>query len=188
MKIGLLGGTFDPPHLGHLHMAELALESGEVDLVMWVPTLIYHSYKKPEQWVDRYFMCYEMIKKRDGMVMSDIELNANDAQMTEDVLKRLSKWNDRHSFRMILGADIYWERDKWSNFPLINKLAPSLWISRPGAKPLPVPYLEGNMNISSSEIRNKLNLEKYTNEDLEFLHERLDPNVVKYILTNGLYQ
>ena len=191
MRIGLLGGTFDPPHLGHLHMAELALESGEVDFVMWVPTLIYHSYKNPEEWVDRYYMCYEMIKDKNNMVMSDIELNANDADMTEHVLRRLNKWNGRHSFRYILGADIYWEREKWSNFEEIGRLAPPLWINRPGAKSLPVPYLEGQMDVSSSEIRNILKLlgtEKITKEKMDYLFKYIHPRVLAYITDEKLYK
>ena len=187
MKIGILGGTFDPPHMGHLHMAELALKSKEVDFIWWVPTLIYHTHKHPEDWVDRYYMCHEMVKFRENMSVSDIELNANDAQMTEDVLKRLVKWNGKHSFRYILGADIYWEREKWSNFPLIAELAPPLWVNRPGAKELPVRFLKGNMDISSSQVRKILEKKDKTQDDFYFLMNVLHPSVLSYILSKRLY-
>ncbi len=73
-KIGVLGGTFNPPHLGHLHMAKAALEEGSLDEIIWIPNGD-PPHKRPEvSAADRFCMTELAIEEEYGMSVSDLEI------------------------------------------------------------------------------------------------------------------
>ena len=63
MKIGLLGGSFNPPHLGHLHISRLAIKKLQLKQVWWLPTL-QNPFKQKQQYLPylhRLNLCQQII-------------------------------------------------------------------------------------------------------------------------------
>ncbi len=90
-KIGLLGGTFDPPHLGHLHISEIALKKLKLDFVFWVVTKKNPFKKKPYLSVNtRIKLSKEITKKTKKIKIQYLEELAK-SKNTYDLLSFLKK-------------------------------------------------------------------------------------------------
>ena len=98
MRIGLLGGTFNPPHLGHLAVAKTGLWSGEIDAVWFLPCWEHAFGKKPESFNHRASMCQLMIQEE-----KDIFLCTDEADIKSScsvcILRELQERNPDNSFR-----------------------------------------------------------------------------------------
>ena len=90
-KIGLLGGTFDPIHNGHLHIAEHALNQLALDEIWFIPNNQSPQREKPRfSTQDRYNMCELALKNLDHFKLINIEIN-NQQNYTIDTLKKLQE-------------------------------------------------------------------------------------------------
>ena len=153
MITGILGGTFEPPHLGHLQVAATVLAAGLVDEVWLVPCLTHRFGKAPAPFAHRVAMC-ELLAGEDPRIrVSDIEAELNRPGYTLDLVKRLQADHPDVTFRLIAGTDIYHERDKWHRYDEVAELAPPIYVERRGEPPIPEPTLEAPPKISSSDIR-----------------------------------
>ena len=90
MRIGVFGGTFDPPHMGHLELASIVLESGLVDRVIFVPCLKHALGKSPAGFEHRFAMCKVLVEGKENMDVSDIESRLDTGGRTLDLLKGLT--------------------------------------------------------------------------------------------------
>ena len=110
------GGSFDPPHLGHLALARAALASGVCDRVMWVP-----AYSPPHKrmrerapFADRLAMVELMIRDEPGMTANDIERRlALDPSYTIDVMAALERENPDTELVLLVGGDSLLELHLW---------------------------------------------------------------------------
>ncbi len=153
MIVGVLGGTFDPPHLGHLGVARTALASKQVDKIWLVPCLAHRFGKQPGRFENRLAMCRLLIEDEPDMAVSDIEVTLKRPGYTLDLVKALYGAHPEWSFRLIAGADIYHEKEKWHCYDEIADLAPPIYVARKGIPPITDPTLEAPMEISSTELR-----------------------------------
>ncbi len=129
-KIGIMGGTFNPVHLGHLIMAESAKEEFGLDKVLFIPAKApYHKSNSsllPEDI--RLKMTYEAIKDNDGFEVSDIEIKRNDeSTFTIDTLRQLE---GEGSLYLIIGQDSLEYIEKWKESDEIFKRATILAAGR----------------------------------------------------------
>lgn len=129
-KIGIMGGTFNPVHLGHLIMAESAKEEFGLDKVMFIPAKApYHKSNSsllPEDI--RLKMTYEAIKDNDGFEVSDIEIRRNDERTyTIDTLRQLGGEGNLY---LIIGQDSLEYIEKWKDSDEIFKRAAILAAGR----------------------------------------------------------
>lgn len=157
-KIGLLGGTFDPIHNGHLHIAEQVLNQLQLDEIWFIPNNQSPQREKPQfSTQDRYNMCELAIKNLKNFKLKDIEIN-NQQNYTIDTLKKLQAQYPEHIFNLILGMDAYLNFESWRDWQEILKHANLVVINRPGfetnqkipqAQFINVPPLD----ISASKIR-----------------------------------
>ncbi|MCP4599518.1 MAG: nicotinate-nicotinamide nucleotide adenylyltransferase [Proteobacteria bacterium] len=180
MIVGILGGTFDPPHLGHLGVAAIALASDEVDEVWFVPCLAHRFGKEPRPFEDRLAMCRLLTKNKSNMKVSDIESTLKKPGYTFDLVLALRAVHPDKTFRLLVGTDIYHERDKWHLFDEIVRLAPPLYVARDGVEPIPEPTLAAPVGIRSSELRKEL-----ARGDRPL--EAIPVEVLDYIEINRLY-
>ncbi len=156
MTVGILGGTFDPPHLGHLGVASSALSAGLVDEVWLIPCLSHRFGKSPEPFEHRLAMC-ELLAGDDSRIrVSDVEARLNRPGYTLDLVRRLQREHPTLAFRLIAGTDIYHEREKWHRYDEVARLAPPIYVARQGEPPIPEPTLAPPPDISSSRIRGAL--------------------------------
>lgn len=152
-RIGILGGTFDPPHFGHGSLVEIALASGEVDRLLLVPCLAHAFGKDPAPFDDRLAMCRLLVAGEPRTEVSDAERALATPGRTLDLLRGLGERHPRTAWRLVVGADIYFERDHWHRWEDVARLAPPLYVARRGFPPIPEPTLPAPPEISSAAIR-----------------------------------
>ena len=133
LVIGLMGGSFDPPHSGHAHVIETARRALELDRV-WVLVSPGNPLKKTQTaLVDRL----SAARRRLGgprTIVSDIE-SVLGTRYTIHTLRRLKKLAPHASFVWIIGGDNLRDFHRWREWKQIARLAPIAVIARPGASP-----------------------------------------------------
>ena len=132
MRIGVFGGTFDPVHVGHLAIAQAALDGAKLDRILFVPAR--RSPLKDRGPVaseaDRLAMLEAATKDEPRFAVSRVELERPAPSYTVDTLEALRA--DGELF-LILGSDALAELPKWRSPERIRALAPLLVARRPGA-------------------------------------------------------
>lgn len=124
MKIGILGGTFDPPHRGHLALAKAAMEQLGLDEVQFVPAQ-QNPLKRlspsasPE---DRLRMCLLLIDGYEKFAVSDIEITREGPSYMSETLEEL-RMTRNAQYWLILGADALASLPKWHQAEEIVKNA-----------------------------------------------------------------
>lgn len=127
MKVGLFGGSFNPPHKGHLHISNLAVKKLALHQIWWIPTAknnfkdasIYESYES------RYQKC---LKLTSGLPKAHIK-KFNDIK-TETLIRKLQKKYPSHEFVWIMGADNLQRFHEWDHFKNLIRLIPFAIFSR----------------------------------------------------------
>lgn len=197
-KIGIMGGTFDPIHLGHLIVAEEIRIKFDLNKVIFIPTgSPPHKNGTYSNANDRYIMTLLATNDNPYFEVNDIEINRKGKSYSYDTLLELHKIYSNTEFYFITGLDAIIELETWKNVNEVVKLCRFIAVTRPGydfkkAKN-DIHYLNKkynaniyiaevtNISISSTEIRNKI----YNNEPIKYL---LTGNVINYIRKNELYK
>ena len=116
-KIGIMGGTFNPIHIGHLILAEWAMEAQELDEVWFIPTG--HSYMKDSAVIvspkERYEMTCCAIAGKQGMKCLDMEVKREGYTYTYETMEELKRSYPDNHFYFIMGADCLLSIENWKN-------------------------------------------------------------------------
>ena len=133
-RLGVLGGTFDPIHFGHIDAAEAARRALDLDEVLLVP-----AHDPPHRPADpratafhRFALAALAVAEHDCYRVSDEELRREGPSYTVDTLRRLhgDGWGPQQIF-FILGADAFAEIATWHEFPAVLDTAHFVVIARP---------------------------------------------------------
>jgi nicotinate-nucleotide adenylyltransferase len=199
-RIGIMGGTFNPIHKGHLALAQAAMEEFALNEVIFVPSGL-PPHKKKSEIIDkehRYKMVMLAIKNHSKFSISRLELDRKGVSYAVDTFNQLRKrYGDEAKLFYIMGLDSINEILEWKKPLELFKLAEFIVGTRPGTRirtfrrlvkfpPLQkevdkIHLMELKENISSSEIRERL---KSGRSARAFL-----PGVVEnYIGKNNLYK
>jgi nicotinate-nucleotide adenylyltransferase len=170
MRTGILGGTFDPIHLGHLEAAEAARQKLQLDRVLLLPSRTPpHRSVEPRASVFHRFAMTALAAAERGMLASDLELLREGPSYTARTLEGLHR--DGHApdhLYFIIGSDAFAEISTWYAYPRLFELSNFAVVSRPGyAVPAPRPLekrsstavfvVEANTpDVSSTEIRRRV--------------------------------
>jgi nicotinate-nucleotide adenylyltransferase len=114
-NIGIMGGTFDPIHNGHLMLGEQAYEEYQLDEVWFMPSG-HPPHKKNQKITDpdiRLTMTQLAIKGKTGLVCSDFEVRRNGSTYTAQTLRLLREAYPQHQYFFIIGADSLYEIENW---------------------------------------------------------------------------
>lgn len=195
-KIGIMGGTFDPIHFGHLLAAQEALFKLSLEEVIFIPTG--DSYQKSYRCVtpaeERYMMVFLATLDNPKFSVSRIEMDREDPSYTVDTLREMRYWYSGQDveFYFITGLDALANMNTWTDYEKIPDLCTIVAADRPGYEykmdnlsekvrsrvmRLEIPLL----SISSTEIRNRV----ARGENLRYL---LPHTVEQYIYKRGLYK
>ncbi|RYM05286.1 nicotinate-nucleotide adenylyltransferase [Sporolactobacillus sp. THM7-7] len=164
-KIGLLGGTFDPPHLAHLLIAEEALESCRLDEVWFLPSYMppHRQGKVTHTSADnRVEMVRRAISDNDRFKLSLIEIDRKGRSYTVDTLTELTKKYTEDRFYFILGADMVSDLATWHRVGDLCRLTSFIAFRRPGYPAEHPDYADviyidmPEVDISSSYLRERL--------------------------------
>lgn len=188
MKIGIVGGTFNPIHIGHLILAEEALWKLKLDKVIFVPSYL-PPHKEEEKILDpehRFKMILLAIEGNPKFEISRIEIDAKQTSYSIDTIKKFKEqFGAKAEIFFITGSDSLKELFSWKKIDEIFELSNFIVAKRPGfpidevPKDVQVVPITG-MEISSSEIRKRLKEGK----SIRYL---VPDQVREYIEANRLY-
>lgn len=132
MTLGVLGGTFDPIHNGHMAAARAAQEALKLDEILLMPSHVPPHRAHPESTTSeqRFSMAQLVAAEQQGWSASRIELERAGPSYTYDTLVELGRRPSQIFF--ILGADAFAEIATWSRYPAVLDLANFVVVSRPG--------------------------------------------------------
>ena len=125
-RIAIYGGTFDPPHIGHLHAAQAAYEALALDHVLFIPANIPpHKMLSPNSATpqQRFEMVSLAVSSYPWAVASDIELRAEGKSYTVDTLRKLRELYPQDELWMIIGTDMLLSLHHWYCPEEIMKIA-----------------------------------------------------------------
>lgn len=179
MKIGLFGGTFDPPHIGHIELAASLLEQTGLDKI-WFLVTPQNPWKQGRALSSdhhRYAMVDISLREKPGLEASDYEFGMPKPTYTYKTLRSLRSSFPDVTFALIIGGDNWASFDKWAEYEEILHNHPVIVYPRPGcpvetpeavrqiiaensAPDTILPHIEiaeGKVyDISSTEIRHKV--------------------------------
>jgi nicotinate-nucleotide adenylyltransferase len=134
MRTGVFGGTFDPIHVGHLDVADaarraLALDQVQVMPARWPP----HRAAPAASAAHRFAMAVLAVQDREGLVVSDFDMESEGPSYTSGTLNRLSvRGIDIASLFFITGADAFRDIASWKDYPRLLDRTHFVVVSRPG--------------------------------------------------------
>lgn len=184
-KVGLLGGTFDPPHLGHLTIAKTVYEKLNLDEIWFVPTYEPpHKRSAEASPKHRLEMLKLLIKDYDHFSVSTVEFELKGQSYTIDTVKHLKEKHPNNEFYFIIGGDMIDYLPNWYKIDELFKLIQFVGVKRKGYQINEHPHVlivdMELVNISSTEIRNEIKNNHTPNG--------LPEHIVKYIRENHLYE
>jgi nicotinate-nucleotide adenylyltransferase len=165
VKIGIFGGTFDPPHNGHLIAAQDACEALRLDRLLFIPAG--KPSHKRDQAISPAAVRLEMLQAAvagdDRFEVSDLELRRDGLSYTADTLRQLRDIYSEAEFYLLLGADQVRDLPTWYQPAEVARLARIVLISRAGVDA--VPQVEPlifttvritRIDVSASDIRRRV--------------------------------
>jgi nicotinate-nucleotide adenylyltransferase len=199
-KIGLMGGTFDPIHYGHLVLAEQVRTRFDLDMVYFIPVGT-PPHKEEENITNsghRYFMTLLATITNPYFEMSKIEIENHGTSYTVDTIKKFKEAVDGDAqLYFITGADAIYELETWKNVKELLSICNFIAAGRPGIDEYKVKkkieYLNEKYNgniiltsvpalaISSTDIRQRIKEGK----SIKYI---LPESVEYYIYKNNLYR
>jgi len=197
-KIGIMGGTFDPIHTGHLVIAEAVRIEYNLEKVLFIPAANppHKQHSQIEPSIHRYIMTVMATYSNPHFYVSPIELERSGLSYTIDTVRALiEQYGDKTEFYFITGADAIQDLPTWRHIDQLLDLCHFIAAARPGSicsldhiinnlgvkgrqriHRLPNPELE----ISSTDIRERVGLGR----SIKYI---VPESVESYILKEGLY-
>lgn len=134
MRIGLLGGTFNPLHFGHLHIAEEVMSDCALDQVWFIPTCRppHKQLAADISFVHRLAMVEEAVNEMPGFFSCDIEGRRGGTSYSVETLQQLNIQFPEHEFFFIMGLDSFQEIGLWKDYARLFDFAHIVVTARPG--------------------------------------------------------
>ncbi|MBN1947278.1 MAG: nicotinate (nicotinamide) nucleotide adenylyltransferase [Bradymonadales bacterium] len=184
MRIALLGGAFDPPHVCHLLAAVWTKSTAGIDRVWFVPTFCHAFGKQMAPYDLRCRMLSLALQPLASFCsISRIEQELGGESRTIDTLTALIQKQPADVFSLVIGSDILLETHKWKQFDRLEQMAEVIVLGRAGY-PVDDPRIRFTLpSVSSSEIREHLE-----NGDVDFCRPLVPSRVLAFIDEVGLYR
>lgn len=191
MRLGVLGGTFDPPHVGHLLAASDAFEALSLDRLAFVPAAVppFKSHSVQATADQRLQMLELTIGTDERFEASRLELDRSGLSFTVDTLAELAASNAGVSLFLLIGEDLAAQIASWRDAERIAQLARIVVLSRGDAaegsaleNAVPMIRVHSRrVDISSTEIRDRVRGDRP-------IHGFVTDAVAAFIHASGLYR
>ena len=193
MKTCIFGGTFDPPHIGHLLIAQTIIESENFDRLIFVPANISPAKqgKDISSSKKRLDMLNLALTNNDNFEISDFEISKGDISYTIDTITDFSKnlGVEKKDLYFLMGSDTLGEFHHWKNPKEIMSLCNIIVAIRPGFTPSDIPQWVLDevhfANIPQFEISSTNIRKRWKNG--KTIRYMVPKEVWDYINKNGLY-
>ncbi|MEX2502015.1 MAG: nicotinate (nicotinamide) nucleotide adenylyltransferase [Trueperaceae bacterium] len=168
MRVGLFGGRFDPPHLGHLLLAEQAREAAGLDRVAFVPAADPPHKAAHATAQRRLAMTRLATEDHPAFEVDDRELRRDGPSFTLDTVTSFRRERSGDEATLLIGADAWAEIESWHRAAELARTVRVLVLPRPGTdvatlRRLPEPFRSAAtlldaipFGVSSSEVRRRL--------------------------------
>ena len=186
-QIGILGGTFDPPHNAHLKIAERSIKQFDLDKVIFLPSGNPWQKKDSTSFIHRFEMTKKLIEGSNFFEISDIEKSEDVPSYTVDTLTKFNYKKDNLYF--ILGSDTAMNIKTWNNYEKLLNLTSFLIALRREDNikdlnenfPFDYKIIDGEkLDLSSTSIREKLENSIFDENDIPL-------KIISYIKANDIY-
>jgi nicotinate-nucleotide adenylyltransferase len=191
VKLGLLGGMFDPIHIGHLRAAEIVREALELDEVVFVPAGVPpHRGQPAAAGIDRYAMVALATADERGFRPSDVELAREGPSYSVETVALLRQQRPGVEIVLIVGSDNLPMIAEWREPERLLELCTVAVVERPGSAPVPAGKLpagrlhrvEGTaLPIASRDLRERIRAGRS-------VRHLVPHGVADYIEKRGLYR
>ncbi len=191
LRLGILGGTFDPIHLGHLILAELARYLLRLDRVLFVPARIPpHKGESPTSPEHRLHMTRLATRDNPHFAVSDLELRREGPSYTVDTLRALRDESPDAEHYLLMGADSARDLGSWKDHEVLLEGSTVVVLGRAGVESEDLPpdvsrratlLSTPRLEISSSQIRHLV-------RDGGPIRYLVTEPVESYIRSEGLYR
>ena len=192
MKLGIFGGTFNPPHLGHLIVAEQVRTKLELDKIIFIPSYISPHKQEGESDLaeERLEMTKLAVLSNRKFDFSNIEVVKKETSYSINTLSVLQGQFPKDSLYLIIGMDNYLTFHLWKDPQKILEMTTLVIMNRPGY-PKQINEIIGtknclfvevpNIDISSSDIRRRV-------KENRSIHYLVPNSVEEYISSNELFR
>jgi len=192
MKLGIFGGTFNPPHLGHMIVAECVRDQLQLERLLFIPSSTPPNKRDGSvaPGPDRLTMTRLAIEGNRAFELCDLELSRGGISYSIDTLTALAEMNPGAHLHLIIGADNLLEFETWKSPQRILSKADLVVVTRPGfdakaeqgefsrrATFVKIP----NIGISGTDIRRKIKMGR----SIRYL---VPERVEEYIARTGIYR
>lgn len=187
-RVGIIGGTFNPPHLGHLIIAEQVASDLQLEQVYFMPnsTPPHVDPKMAIDASDRAQMVKAAIYGNQHFKLEQAEVNRGGISYSYDTMRYLNEIHPNYDYYFIIGGDEVAYLKTWYKIEELSQMVQFVGVNRPGQEhpvtDYPVEFVTvSNLDISSTKIRQRIK-EK---QSVRYLVPDL---VAAYIVEKGLYQ
>ena len=179
LRVGVFGGSFNPPHVAHVLAASYTLLIAPIDLVCVIPVFQHPFAKELAPYDARLRMCELAFEGVARVEVSDVERRLGGESRTLRTLEHLQEIEPDWSMRLIIGSDVVADLPKWHRFDRIAEIAPPFVLERRGVGTTGKSVLP---EVSSSEIR-----ELARRGEIGELSLLLPRGVLEHVRQNRLY-
>ncbi|MBW8843892.1 MAG: nicotinate (nicotinamide) nucleotide adenylyltransferase [Burkholderiales bacterium] len=192
LKLALFGGSFDPPHLGHLAFARFALDALAPDRLVWLPAG--RQWQKPDQimaaGVHRAGMLKRLTAGEPRFIIDERELHRRGPSFTADSLREFASQNPGAELMFLIGQDQYARLPTWYQVETVTALATLVVVPRAGESVVTPPGLPAHRlqalalpetPLSSTAVRDAV----ARGEDISPM---VGAEVASYIASHRLYE
>ena len=182
MNVAVFGGSFNPPHIGHVLAGAYVLSVHDVDELLVVPCFLHPLGKQLAPFEDRFAMSVHAMGWLPRTSVSQVERELGGASRTLRTIEHLRSIRPRDTFRLVVGADILLEGKRWHGFDRVLELAPAIILGRAGVElaGAPPPVLP---EVSSTTIRDAAAAGRF-----EQVRSLLPRAVADYVESKHLYR
>lgn len=186
MQVAVFGGSFDPPHVGHVLLATYLGTMAAFDHVVAVPVFGHAFEKELLPFPQRLRMCQLAFERLPFVEVSPIEALLRQPNYTLHTLQAIKRAHPEWQLRLAMGADVLAETGQWYQFEAVTALAPPFVFARHGyAADALITHLLPD--ISSTELRAQLR-RRDEPELRDGLAQAIPQSVLEYIEECGLYR
>lgn len=153
MRVGLLLGSFDPVHIGHIFMATAALNENLVDEVWFVPSMQNPWKTESTDFMVRCFMLHLATANIPNVSVCQLDSKTQAPHYTSNTLKLIRETHPENEYYLIVGADVATEIKNWNEGNWILNNFYLLTVSRPGYENVGTIDIPVYLDVSSTRIR-----------------------------------